>query len=290
MRTFWLFPILVVLIVAVNAAIGIEIRPEFSLAAYAGTWRIVDWGLTVVLLIGCFAVVGLLPTGNPPVSDWRGVLIDQRNKITLSRFQLVLWSLLVIATIIVEGMLNAIWGVKNPLGLAVPPQLWVLLGLSSGSAVAAPIVLGMKPIQNLDTKGAKQHAWSDMFYGDETGNADQVDFSKIQQFFLTVVLVVAYATGIIMILLSPGTPPGVTDADKMTYFPALDNGLLALMGVSQVAYIAYKAVPQTKLDSKKPAGNGGAGDAGGNGGGGGGGDGDTVQGGGGADTVQGGGT
>lgn len=263
MKTFWLFPVLVVLIVAVNAAIGIEIRPDFSLAAAAGIWRVMDWGLTIVLLIGCFSVLGLLPSGDPPVSDWRGVLIDQRNKITLSRFQLVLWTLLVVATIIVEGMLNAIWGVKGPLDLAVPHQLWILLGLSSGSAVAAPIVLGMKPPQNLHTKDPNTHAWYDMFYGDEVGNADQVDFSKVQQFFLTVVLVVAYATEIIMILLTPGIPPGATTTDKMTYFPSLDDGLLALMGVSQVAYIAYKAVPQTKLDAKQPAGNGGMGDAGG---------------------------
>jgi hypothetical protein len=93
---------------------------------------VIAWALTVLLLIGSFAVVGWLPTGNPPISDWRGVLIDQRNKISLSRFQLVLWSLLVIATIIVEGILNAVWGVKNPLQLSVPPQMWILLGLSSG--------------------------------------------------------------------------------------------------------------------------------------------------------------
>jgi hypothetical protein len=136
----------------------------------------------------------------------------------------------------------------------------------------------MKPRDNLDTNAVNQHGWSDMFYGDETGNADQVDFSKVQQFFLTVVLVVAYATEIIMILLHPAVPPDSQGLGAMTYFPALDNGLLALMGVSQVAYIAYKATPQTKISANVPAagaGNGGPGNPGGgqagNGGGGGGG-------------------
>jgi hypothetical protein len=86
-----------------------------------------------------------------------------------------------------------------------------------------------------------------MFYGDETGNADQVDFSKVQQFFLTVVLVVAYATEVVMILLHPSA--ATTDGKPMLYFPALDTGLVALMGVSQVAYISYKALPQSKTDA-----------------------------------------
>jgi hypothetical protein len=127
MRTFWLFPILVVLIVVVNVVAACN-----SSVGAPGLSGVIAWALTVLLLIGSFAVVGWLPTGNPPISDWRGVLIDQRNKISLSRFQLVLWSLLVIATIIVEGILNAVWGVKNPLQLSVPPQMWILLGLSSG--------------------------------------------------------------------------------------------------------------------------------------------------------------
>jgi hypothetical protein len=98
MRTFWLFPILVVLIVVVNVVAACN-----SSVGAPGLSGVIAWALTVLLLIGSFAVVGWLPTGNPPISDWRGVLIDQRNKISLSRFQLVLWSLLVIATIIVEA-------------------------------------------------------------------------------------------------------------------------------------------------------------------------------------------
>lgn len=252
MKTFWLFPILVVLIVIVNVVAGC-----YSAVGAPGAWGVSAWVITVVLLIGCFALVGRLP----PIVDWRGVVIDQRNKISLSRFQLVLWTLLVVATILVEGILNAVWGLKDPLGLSVPKELWILLGFSSGSAVAAPIVLGMKADNaTLSTKAPMQHSWSDMFYGDETGNADQVDFSKVQQFFLTVVLVVAYATEVVMILLHPAVPPGATGADKMLYFPPLDPGLLALMGVSQVAYISYKALPHTKTDA--PAAGGGA--AGGN--------------------------
>jgi hypothetical protein len=239
MKTFGLFPVLVVLIVVVNVVAGC-----YSSVDAPQLCGVIAWSLTVVLLIGCFVLIGRVP----PIVTWVGVLVDQRNKISLSRFQLVLWSLLVIATIITEGILNALWKVPGPLTLNVPSQMWILLGLSSGSAVAAPIVLGMKADKGtLDTNAVMQHAWSDMFYGDETGNADQVDFSKVQQFFLTVVLVVAYATEVVMILLHPSA--ATTDGKPMLYFPALDTGLVALMGVSQVAYISYKALPQSKTDA-----------------------------------------
>src|SRR5262249_18069900 len=113
----------------------------------------------------------------------------------------------------------------------------------------------------LSTNPVMGHGWSDLFYGDETGNDDQVDFSKVQQFFLTVVLVVAYAIGIIMILLHPAPAPGTTGGSPILYFPPLDPGLSALRGVSKAPSISYKAAPHTKTaadDAAAPAKVGGA--------------------------------
>src|SRR5262249_10303913 len=148
-----------------------------------------------------------------------------------SRFQLVLWTTLVVSAVITEGIVNTLWKVPDPLSLSIPKELWVLLGLSSATAVAAPIVLGAKD-GTLQTKPVNRHAWRDMFYGDDTGNADQVDFSKIQQFFFTVVLVVIYAIEIGAVLLKPGAPPNTTPAlSARLFFPALDAGFLGLMAV-----------------------------------------------------------
>jgi hypothetical protein len=260
MRTVRLFPILLVLIVAVNVIAGC-----FGTIIPYGLTNVVAWALTILLLIGCFAVIGLLPTGTPPISDWRGVLIDQRNKISLSRFQLVLWSLLVISAIVTEGTINAFSGQCNPLGLAIPNELWILLGLSGGTAVAAPVVLAAKSAAGtLATKAASAHTWADMFYGDETGNSDQVDFSKVQQFFLTVVVILVYAVEIGAILLHPekcatctaaadktaGAAAGnICNAVATLHFPSLSPGILAIIAVSQVAYIAYKAAPQTQINA-----------------------------------------
>ncbi|MFZ2005681.1 MAG: hypothetical protein WB697_18210 [Stellaceae bacterium] len=231
---------LVLAIVLVNIAAGIVSTAEwFGGPLPKGPCALAAWFITIVLLMGCFVVVGRIP----PVVDWRGVLIDQRNRISLSRTQLVLWTLLVVSAIITEGTLNAIWVEANPLDLQIPSQLWILLGMSSGSAVAAPVVLGIKADANtLSTNALDQHAWRDMFYGDDTGNDDQVDFSKVQQFFFTGVLVMVYGVQLAMIML--GQPK--------LFFPTLDNGFIGLMAVSQVAYIAYKALPQNKTNAAGP--------------------------------------
>ena len=233
---------LVFLLVAVNIGAGILSTVGWFGAPLAkGPCALAAWLLTIVLLMGCFVIIGRIP----PVVDWRGVLIDQRNRISLSRFQLVMWTLLVISGIITEGTLNAIWVQGNPLDLQIPSQLWILLGLSSGSAVAAPVVLGMKADTNsLSTNQLNQHGWRDMFYGDDTGNDDQVDFSKVQQFFFTVVLVMVYGVQLAMIMLG----------QAKLIFPTLDNGFIGLMGVSQVAYISYKALPQNKTTAPGPSG------------------------------------
>jgi hypothetical protein len=234
------FAALVVLIVAVNGLAGWFGTTESGKALWpTGAWGLGAWLITIGLLIGCLAIIGILPSGVPPVSDWKGVLIDQRNRMSLSRFQLVVWTVLVISAVISDGMLNALWGQAQPLTLNIPAELWILLGLSAGTAVAAPLVLSTKN-GTLATKAPEHHAWSDLFYGDDTGNSDQVDFSKVQQFFFTVILIIVYGVEIGKIMVAAG---------KLT-FPTLDPGFLGIMAVSQVAYISYKALPQNKTDVK----------------------------------------
>ena len=77
--------------------------------------------------------------------------------------------------------------------------------MSAGSFVAAPLVLSAKPPGTLDVNLPNGHSWTDIFYGDDTGNSDCLDFSKVQQFFFTIALVLVYAVGLGSILIAAST-------------------------------------------------------------------------------------
>ena len=86
---------LTVLIIGGNALAGIYSKPSGLAAALPAC----AFARTAILVVVCFVIIGQLP----PVFDPRGVLIDQRGRISLSRLQLVMWSVLVISAILTEG-------------------------------------------------------------------------------------------------------------------------------------------------------------------------------------------
>jgi hypothetical protein len=66
--------------------------------------------------------------------------------------------------------------------------------------------------------------WSDMFKGEESGKAAQLDLGKIQMFYFKLILVLAYAVAL-------GTA-FAADAPKIDEFPLLWPGMVALLGIS----------------------------------------------------------
>ncbi len=82
----------------------------------------------------------------------------------------------------------------------------------------------------------------DLFTGDEVGNFDQVDLSKVQMFAITLVILVAYGAGLYNLLLDQGAlfnPVGV-------WLPALSASLSTLLAISHGGYLAVKAVDHSK--------------------------------------------
>ena len=103
------------------------------------------------------------------------------------------------------------------------------LNLKVGDLSAAGKVFGRS--------AASLAEWADMFRGDEVGNAAQVDLSKVQQFLITVLLVVVYGADIARRFMS---------GEPVTTLPPLSEGFLWLMGISHASYLTFKAVPHTR--------------------------------------------
>src|SRR6476646_6101396 len=77
--------------------------------------RLLAWVATMALLATMAVVAGQGVTG-----AWRGVLVDERNKLSLSRLQMLLWTTIVLAGLYVAMLSNVAAGRPNPLSVTVP--------------------------------------------------------------------------------------------------------------------------------------------------------------------------
>ena len=218
--------------------------------------------LLIMLLLAGFAVVA----GHGITGYWRGILIDARFRLSLSRLQLLAWMLVVLSAIVTAALTNDAYGSQTALSISVPPELWLLLGISTASAIAAPAILSTKRSKTPDpgelektTTQLRKDAqvevdesrsgvvlynqspvyarWGDILKGDESGNASTVDLGKLQMFFFTFVLVLGYATAIVKLF---------DGANAVGALPPIDNSLNTLLGISQTGYLANKAVPHSR--------------------------------------------
>jgi hypothetical protein len=227
--------------------------------------RLWTWVIALVLLGTFAAVVGQGITGL-----WRGLLIDERNKISLSRLQMTLWTIAVLSGFLAATFSNLAAGQPNPLAVIVPSELWLLMGISTTSLVASPLIQSTKRSvkANEEEKGrtfallAKQMStekiedsvanrgqlvvstrpesaqWADLFRGEETGNAAHLDLGKIQMLYFTIVLVLAYAVAL-------GRAFASSEA-RIGELPAVDSSMVALLGISHAGYLIYKAIPHSE--------------------------------------------
>jgi hypothetical protein len=236
----------------------IAIAPRFaSQNAIAVLW------IELAALTALMITVGVSVTGRV----W-GILINERNVMSLSRFQAVLWTVIVLADF-ATILLGRAWqslpltDVKDLLR----PDLLALMGISYASAVGTSIananksgkptpVTAVRDAQtNLNdqagnftaaqgvlykNKDVSDASIGDLFQGDELADAHMTDLSKVQMFFFTIVSAVIFL--------------GAADA-KFTYMksigdklliPQLPEALISLMGISHAAYLGNKAVTRTQ--------------------------------------------
>jgi hypothetical protein len=188
--------------------------------------------------------------------------------VSLSRFQMIAWTVLVLSAFLTAVLANVVQpGVTDPLAIGISHTLWALLGISTTSLVASPLILSGKAAvapdaseqahtfrllarqgedrDQLDNKGqlvvnkdVSQARLSDMFTGEETGNAAHLDLARVQMFFFTMVTLASY--GVVLAYFFAGHAPGPVD-----HLPPLNTSMLALIGISHAGYLTAKAVPRS---------------------------------------------
>lgn len=253
------------------------IRALSGLVLVIASAALVEVGLTaepgqrVGVWLGSMVLLGAvtLGLGRTVTGRWAGALIDERNKMSLSRLQMLLWTILIASGFLVAVLANLHLGQPHPLAVAIPRELWLVLAVSTTSLTASPLIQSTKQTRaadeqekertftalarqqgvasvsgttthvgqlviNLDPSSAR---WSDLFTGEEVGDASILSLGKIQMFYMTWVLILAYAASLISLISDPG---------PISTLPDPDSGLVALLGISHLGYLSLKAIPQSR--------------------------------------------
>jgi hypothetical protein len=234
-------------------------------------------------------IIGLFLVGHGVTGSWKGAFVDNRNVVSLSRLQMIAWTILILtafsssvlwniyrsSTPVVSSCPESLSKTDDPkcrsaVDIGLPPELWLLMGISTASLVGSPLILyDKKKLQpnmkernqtfellseqgydqnKLDHQGllvvneSPKHArWSDLFTGEEVGNFAHVDIARLQMFFFTIVSIFVYGVALWVML------EGAVTTAPIAKFPILPDGLLALIGISHTGYLAAKATTKSQI-------------------------------------------
>lgn len=188
-----------------------------------------------------------------------GVLINERNLMSLSRVQAALWTVIVVGGYLAMAISRVKAGTPNAVDIGVPRELWLAMGISTTSLLGTPLILNGKRARKPDeklmqststqlnermdeisqtsqgtlyaNKNMQDARISDLFQGDEVGNTAHVDLAKVQMFYFTLIASVSYFMEV---------ASAVMDGKTGT-LPALSQGFVALLAISHGGYLLGKA-------------------------------------------------
>ena len=176
-------------------------------------------------LLALFLVIA----GHGVVGRGLGAFIDERNRMSMSRLQTALWTVVVLSGYLAAAVWNVLPPEKsspNPkLAIVVPPELWALMGISVASLAGTPLIRSTLTKKE-DGEGGKwahqemaklntqadvkagdetREAYAvgriacfrspssarvaDLFQGEQETDATHLDLGKVQVFFFTALLV-----------------------------------------------------------------------------------------------------
>lgn len=225
------------------------------------------WLATVVILMGLLVLIGYALNGRPA-----GIVIDNRNRVSLSKLQATAWTVLALSGLFAAAAWNLRLGSseRSPLDIDIPIELLAAMAISATSLVATPALLSLKTGQEptqaelqdaasvlpshavgeitsagkiFGRSAAEDASWFDLFRGDEVSNVDSPDLSKVQQFLITLILLGVYAAALWASFSRQGP-----SAPILT-LPDFSERFVWLMGISHTGYLAYKAAPHGRSTS-----------------------------------------
>lgn len=230
-----------------------------------GGWFLAQWNLLVTWgVILALMAAFLICAGYNRTRRVAGCLIDARKRMSLSRFQIICWTLLVLSAFITAVLYNIQVNVSGqPMLVAIPEALWVVMGISTTSLIASPLLLttANEKIDRDNTAANKSEKeaevkppgaascndcltearWSDLLQGETNTNDSVLDIARVQMFYFTLIALLMYTYLLIDTFMKAGSTAEGYGIDSL---PPVSGGLIALLGISHTAYLAKKAIKE----------------------------------------------
>jgi hypothetical protein len=225
-------------------------------------------GAIVLLLIGA---------GNIALGRWDGVFIDERNRVSLSRIQITLWTIVLLSGIITLGLWNAFLATPGIGATAaslletgpypsMAPELWATLGLALGTPFASALMLRQRqatqdppteaapPKPGIDPSLVKPNTvlderldpaaagLADLILGEDATNRDRVDISRLQSLVITIALVFTYAQMLINLVserISSAHARDIVVNHAGWFFPEMPPVGATFLGLLFASHAAY---------------------------------------------------
>jgi hypothetical protein len=222
---------------------------------WMAVWR--PWGLYASWIVTMAALSAFtLIVGRGVTGAWKGAFVDERLRVSLSQLQMIVWTIVIVAALGTMAIARAQVNPATAMDIQVPETIWMLLGISTTSLVGSPLIKNIKKYtptnrahadslveaqgadaaavtiqgQIVMNKSIHQASLADVFMGEAVDNFTLLDVGKMQMFFFTVVLVLAYTT----------TISAQMRAGSLAALPDVGSGLLPLLGISHAGYLLSK--------------------------------------------------
>jgi hypothetical protein len=192
------------------------------------------WGIALVFLLLLAALAG-----RAAKRGLLGILIDDRGRYSLNHLQIVMWTMLILSTLIALFLSTGF----SDRAFSIPQTLVLLMGISATSAVTSGAIKSSKDVRKAAVQvdgllpsaaggPEKTPAHPAQVVLEEEGPLIDkvVDVTKFQNFIFTLVLGAVY----VVLLFQPANgAPGYPNFDA-------HPNLLWLLGVSHAGYLAGK--------------------------------------------------
>jgi hypothetical protein len=115
------------------------------------------WILVISLFVIFLAVIGVFISGRA-----FGLLIDSRNRMSLSTFQTILWTVILLSAFftVAAGLMQTEGKIEDAFNIVLDQRLWALMGISITTLAGTPLVKDVKSQRGVSIRAIREYAKS----------------------------------------------------------------------------------------------------------------------------------